>query len=140
MTHGEQKLQTKIVVALRKRFDCFVFHVPNGGARTRLEALAFKDAGTTAGVPDLIVVGREGRTLYMELKDRVQARERAVSPTERIHSADPAQKLVIADLRERGFTVALLDSVEDAIVEAEAFGLGPKRAPVRSAAAVSTGF
>lgn len=140
MKRAEQKLQTAIVVALRRQFDCFVYHVPNGGARTRLEALAFRDAGVTAGVPDLPVVGRDGRTLYLEIKDQVQARERPVPPSERIHSADPAQKLVIADLRERGFRVAIVDSVFDAVAEAEAFGLGPKRAPVRSAAAISTGF
>lgn len=140
MNRAEQKLQTAVVVALRRHFDCLPYHVPNGGARTRLEALAFRDAGATAGVPDLVVPGREGRTLYLELKAGVQARERDVAPSARIHSADPAQKRFIADLRERGFRVAIIDSVEEALAEAEAFGLGPRRKPVRSEAALSTGF
>ncbi|MCP1558601.1 UNVERIFIED_ORG: hypothetical protein M2438_002688 [Methylobacterium sp. SuP10 SLI 274] len=140
MNRPEQKIQTAIVVALRRRFDCFPFHVPNGGARTRLEAIAFKDAGTTAGVPDLPVLGRDGSIFFLEIKAKVQVRERNVPPTERIHSCDPAQKLVIADFRARGFTVAIVDSVEDAVAVAEACGLTEVRKPIRSQAAISTGF
>jgi len=141
MNRPEQKIQTAIVVAYRRRFDCFVYHCPNGGARTRLEAIAFKDAGLTAGVPDLQAAGRDGAILYLEIKDKIQARERDVPLDERIHSADPNQKLVISDLRARGFTVVIVSSVEEAIAAGEAFGLGPKLAPPpRSTAAISTGF
>lgn len=141
MKYAEQKLQTAIVVGLRRTFDCLVWHCPNGGARTRLEALAFKDAGVTAGVADLTVTGPDRLILFIEIKDEVQVRERSVSPFERIHSLDPAQK-VFAE-RERGFghRVAVVDSVEDAVTACEAVGFPPKpAAPPRSAAALSTGF
>lgn len=141
MKHAEQKLQTAIVVALRKRFDCLVFHVPNGGARTRLEALAFKDAGVTAGVADLTVTGPDQRILFLEIKDGVQARERRVDPFERIHSLDPAQKTFAERERAFGHRVAVVDSVEDAVSACEALGFPPRpAAPARSAAALSTGF
>lgn len=140
MTRPEQKIQTAIVVAMRRRFDAFVFHVPNGGARTTLEAIHFKDAGTTAGVPDLIAVGRRGDVLFLEIKAKVQVRERAVPPVERLASLSDSQKIVVPELRARGFTVAVVDSVEDALAAAEAFGLEPRRSAVRPSAAISTGF
>lgn len=141
MKHAEQKLQTAIVVALRKRFDCFVFHVPNGGVRTALEAMAFKDAGTTAGVPDLIATGPEGRIAFLEIKDRVQVRERAIDPFERLLTLDPAQKTVVSELRDRGFQVAVIDSVDDAVAALDRLDFPPKpRALARSAEAIATGF
>lgn len=141
MNHREQKIQTAIVVAFRKRFDAIVTHVPNGGARTRLEAIAFKDAGLTAGIPDLVAFDAQARTLLIEVKDRVQACERAVPPTKRLLSLSDSQKIVVPRLRERGFTVAVVDCVEEALAAAEDFGLAPKRAaPARSEAAMSTGF
>jgi hypothetical protein len=141
MKRGEQRLQTAIVVALRKRFDCFVFHVPNGGARTVLEAMAFKDAGTTAGVPDLVATGPEGRIGFLEIKDHVQVRERAVDPFERLLTLDPAQKTVVSGLRGRGFQVAVIDSVDDAVAALDRLGF-PARGPVptRSGVALGTGF
>lgn len=141
MKRGEQKLQTAIVVALRKQFDCFVFHVPNGGVRTALEAMAFKDAGTTAGVPDLIATGPEGRIGFLEIKDRVQVRERAVDPFDRLLTLDPAQKTVVSGLRGRGFRVAVIDSVDDAVAALNSLGFPPKpRGGARSEIALATEF
>lgn len=141
MNRPEQKIQTAIVVAFRRRFDALTVHCPNGGARTELEALNFKDAGTTAGVPDLLVFSRDGRLLLIEVKAKVQARERGVPPCGRILSASDSQKIVIPDLRRRGFTVAIVDNVEDAVTVGETFGLGPKPAPApRSPEALATGF
>lgn len=141
MNRAEQKIQTAIVVAFRRRFDAIVTHVPNGGARTALEALAFKDAGLTAGIPDLICLDHGGRALFIEVKAQVQARDRAVAPEKRLFSLSDSQRVVVPRLRERGFTVAVVDSVDEALASAEAFGLAPKRlAPPRPEAALSTGF
>lgn len=141
MNRPEQRIQTAIVVAMRKRFDAIVTHVPNGGARTRLEALAFKDAGLTAGIPDLIAFDTGGRILMLEIKDEVQKRDAKIPPTERVHSLSDSQRLVVPALRERGFTVAVVASVDEALAVSEAFGLAPKReAAPRSEAAASTGF
>lgn len=49
-----------------------VYHVPNGGMRSKREAALFKRMGVSAGVPDLCVpVARGGcHGLYIELKAR----------------------------------------------------------------------
>lgn len=140
MTHPEQKIQTAIVIAMRRQFDAFVFHVPNGGARTKLEALHFKEAGTTAGVPDLIAVGTSGDILFLEIKAKVQVRDEPVPPHLRINSLSDSQKVVVPDLRRRGFTVAVVDNVEDALAAAHAAGFSPRPASVRSPLEARTGF
>jgi hypothetical protein len=67
----EQKLQVAIVKLLhvlenqgRLRF----FHVPNGGSRHVVEAVNLKKQGVRKGVPDLVIVLPNGRTLFWELK------------------------------------------------------------------------
>ena len=140
MKHPEQKIQTAIVVAFRRKLDVFCYHVPNSGARSTLQALAFKGAGLTAGVPDLVAVGHDGRHLYLEVKAKIQVRERNVPLAERITSVSDSQKIVIPELRARGCTVVVVDSVEDAIAAGEAFGFVAKPAAVRSACAARTGF
>lgn len=48
----------------------FLYHVPNGGMRSKAEAGRFKAAGVKAGVPDLCLpVARQGfHGLYIEMK------------------------------------------------------------------------
>ncbi|GJE00578.1 VRR-NUC domain-containing protein [Methylobacterium isbiliense] len=127
MTRPEQNLQIAIVIALHHRFDCLISHVPNQGRRGLVEAGATKRMGLLTGHPDLIVYGRDGRAFHLEVKDKVQARERAVAPGERFASLSTDQKRVVPDLRERGFHVAVVDTVEDAIAAGAAFGLAPRR-------------
>lgn len=47
-----------------------IYHIPNGGKRTRVEAAIFKRMGVKAGVPDLFLpAGENGKHgLYIELK------------------------------------------------------------------------
>ena len=47
-----------------------LYHVPNGGFRTKTEAAKFQSEGVKAGVPDLVLpVARNGyHALYIELK------------------------------------------------------------------------
>jgi hypothetical protein len=44
------------------------FHVPNGGRRNKAEAARFKKLGVRAGVPDLVILSIDGRTLFIEFK------------------------------------------------------------------------
>ena len=67
----EQALQRAVVDYLRlieNLGELTFFHVPNGGARSRVEAGIFKGLGTRAGVPDLVLLFPEGRAAFIELK------------------------------------------------------------------------
>ena len=45
-----------------------IFSVPNGGYRTKSEAMKMKATGLVAGVSDLIIV-QPNRVIFLELKD-----------------------------------------------------------------------
>lgn len=47
-----------------------MFHIPNGGARSKSEAARFKAAGVKAGVPDIFLPAPRGKYngLFIELK------------------------------------------------------------------------
>jgi hypothetical protein len=65
----EQQLQRAVVEHLRWRArpDVWWCHYPAGGFRSAIEAAIFKSLGTTAGVPDLLLV-YGGRLYGLELK------------------------------------------------------------------------
>lgn len=65
----EQSLQIMVVKALAYILprDAFLFHVPNGGYRTKAEAAILKAMGLVAGVHDLIVLW-DRRAFLIELK------------------------------------------------------------------------
>ena len=48
----------------------YIYHVPNGGSRNRIEAANLKEEGVKAGVPDLELPAARGRYtgLHIELK------------------------------------------------------------------------
>lgn len=100
MRRIEQKFQTFVVKALRYACpDCFVFHVPNGGQRSRFEGAIFKGMGTVAGVPDLVVLWRGGAG-FLELK----AGKGGLSES---------QRAVHARLAELGYPVAVARTMEE---------------------------
>ena len=73
MRHAESKLQQECVKWFRLQYPCYaklLFAVPNGGARTRIEAAILKGEGVTAGVADLILLlPRNGyASLCIEMK------------------------------------------------------------------------
>ena len=45
-----------------------MFHVPNGGLRTKHEAAKFKAIGVVAGIPDLVLVLENGQSYFFEMK------------------------------------------------------------------------
>jgi hypothetical protein len=65
----EQAIQRNIVDTLRMILprDSFLFAVPNGGARSGLEASIFQGQGVIAGVPDLMLCWA-GRAFGLEVK------------------------------------------------------------------------
>lgn len=59
--------QSRFVAWFRATYPgVLIFHVPNGGARSKTEGLKFKQMGVTPGVPDLIVA--EWKTV-IEMKE-----------------------------------------------------------------------
>ena len=48
--------------------DALVWHTPNGGARNISEAKSLKRMGVLPGVPDIIVITRAGKALFIEVK------------------------------------------------------------------------
>lgn len=65
----EELLQASVVKFLTHALDgnSMFFAVPNGGLRSRSEAVRFKATGTTPGICDLFVVN-DGRLVGLELK------------------------------------------------------------------------
>jgi hypothetical protein len=45
-----------------------VFHIPNGGRRSKAEAAIFKSLGVKSGVPDLCLLRGGGRVGFLEVK------------------------------------------------------------------------
>lgn len=69
MKRPEQDLHRSILGYVRAAYPrAVVFHVPNGGKRSVREARVFKGLGVRAGVADLCLHWREGRTGYLEIK------------------------------------------------------------------------
>jgi hypothetical protein len=95
--------------AARRTPGVFVFHVPNGGARSPIEAAIMKGLGTRAGVPDIFAV-HEGRCYALELK------------TENGRATD-AQWQAIEDLRAAGAHAEVCYGLDRALAVLEGWGL-----------------
>ena len=80
--------------------DCIVFHVGNGGKRSKETARLMQALGVTAGVFDLILIGPDGRHFYLEAKsDKGRLSE--------------AQKWSKKELILRGIPYAIFRSLDD---------------------------
>ena len=67
--NSEARIQAAIVEWARAVApDLICFHVPNGGLRTKAEAARLKWQGVLAGVPDLVLIGRDGQAWFLEVK------------------------------------------------------------------------
>lgn len=89
----------------------WLYHIPNGGKRGKIEAARFKAMGVKAGVPDLhLAVPRGGyHGLYIEMKRRENGRV----------SADQCEW--IDGLRENGYCVAVAYGCHEAEAVLEAY-------------------
>lgn len=63
----EHNLQVSIVQFLRYQ-GYIVFAIANGGSRNVVEAVNLKKEGVLAGVADLQVILKDGRSIFLELK------------------------------------------------------------------------
>jgi predicted RecB family endonuclease len=67
--NAEARIQAAIVELIRAVApDLVCFHCPNGGLRGKAEAARLKWIGVLAGIPDLVVLGRDGQTWLVEVK------------------------------------------------------------------------
>lgn len=68
--HDEDDLQRAVIRFLDQALgqDGLAFAIPNGGKRHRREAARMKGLGVKPGIPDIGVLYRGGRTLFVELK------------------------------------------------------------------------
>ena len=67
--NAEARTQAAVVEWIRLVAPQLIaFHVPNGGYRTPAEAARMKWVGVLAGVPDLVVLGRDGQSWLIEVK------------------------------------------------------------------------
>lgn len=81
-----------------------MYHIPNGGSRSKSEAGRFKAEGVKSGVPDICLPVARGRYhgLYIELK-RVKGGR-----------VSPAQQRWIAALRDQGYCACVCKGWDDA--------------------------
>lgn len=63
-----QQTVAKYLNVLARQGLLLWFHVPNGGKRHILEAVKMKRMGVKAGVPDLVVIPKNGPVCFIELK------------------------------------------------------------------------
>lgn len=87
-----------------------IFHIPNGGKRTKAEAARFKAEGVRPGVPDLCIPVARGRyhSLYIEMKVP------GGKPTE-------AQVWWIHRLRSEGMCAYVCEGASNAIALVDAY-------------------
>jgi hypothetical protein len=88
--------------------EAFAFHVPNGGARSKVEAAIFASLGVVPGIPDLIAICR-GQTFGLELKRAKTDGGRLTAKQIEVHQR----------LREAGAIVATAYGLGDAIRQLE---------------------
>lgn len=67
----EEKSQSKLLAELTFAMlpDVHVYAVPNGGYRSKTEAVRMKSAGVKRGIADLVFVAPEWKTYWLEMKD-----------------------------------------------------------------------
>jgi hypothetical protein len=107
---AEDQIQGAVVHWIRATCPgVVVFHVPNGGKRTRAEAGIFKQLGVLAGVPDLMILW-PGRVAGLELK----------APGKK---PEPAQKQIGEQMLAMGHLWGWADGVDEALALLRGWGI-----------------
>lgn len=91
---------------------CLMYHIPNGGPRSKATAARLKAAGVKAGMPDICLpVPRNGYgALYIELK-KPESKSMGI----RKGTVSQKQREVISALQRSGNAVAVCYGAEEAI-------------------------
>ena len=137
----EERLQRALVQHLRLRLPTpwLVFHVPNGGARSKAEAGIFKAMGVLAGVPDLFLigprvafVGEQAVTLPFIVPIEIKAPAKTLKSGKQSKAkprVSEAQDDVINALTDCGIRTLIVRDLDEAIRALQAMGV-----PVRGRA------
>ena len=114
--NAEARTQAAIVEFVRYVApQVLIFHVPNGGLRSKSEAARLNWAGVLAGVPDLVLMLPRGRCAFWEVK----------TPVGRL-STD--QALVARKLTALGHVCAVVRGIDDARRELAELGIVTREA------------
>jgi hypothetical protein len=109
-TRAEDQIQRAVVHWIRAACPgTIVFHVPNGGKRSKAEAGIFKGLGVLAGVPDLIILW-PGRCAGLELK----------APGKK---PEPAQERIGQQMLEQGHLWGWADDIDEALAILRGWGI-----------------
>lgn len=105
MRHEEDNIQIACVLWFQAQFPKLarlLHHSPNGGKRTRYEAMEFKRMGTRAGFPDLILCfpAKGYHALFVEMKTKTGRQQ-------------PTQKQMQRDLEWAGYKYVICRSLDD---------------------------
>ena len=96
---SEFLIQARFVAWVRHNHpEHMIFHIPNGGQRSKIEGARMKSLGVLAGVPDLFIPSLK---LFIEMKN-----------TQGTPSA--AQWKIMEQLGEYGYAVAVCNSLANA--------------------------
>ena len=118
--NGEARRQAAIVEYVRRVVpDVQIWHVPNGGLRSKAEAGRLKWIGVLAGVYDLSLALPGGASAYWECK----------TPWGQLSQAQCEWSLRMLAL---GHHLALVRSIDDARAELERYGIVTRESGVRS--------
>jgi hypothetical protein len=109
--YPEQSIQRDALDHFRWRGvpNTFVFHCPNGGQRSPIEARILKGLGVVAGVPDLLIVHR-GQLYALELKAECGR-------------VTEIQAACHKRLRDAGARVAVAAGIDEAVRQLTSWGL-----------------
>ena len=99
---SEHKEQVAVVTWCRKR-NILIFAIPNGGKRSRLEAICMKREGVLAGIPDLQIILPGQKVIWIEMKKRKGG------------SVSKVQKEIHAKLQELGHLVCVAKGAKEAV-------------------------
>ena len=115
MKREEQHTQAAVVRFLRSALaePSHFHHVPNGGARSKVEAAILKGQGVVAGTPDIFLFA-PGVVVAIEMKSEGGR-------------TSPAQREVMEKLRQCGVHTAICRSVDDVIEALNEAGVPLKR-------------
>lgn len=109
MRHEKDRIQIACVNWFSLQYPnlaLLLHHSPNGGKRTRFEAIEFKRMGTRRGFPDLILCfpSRGHHALFVEMKTKIGRQQ-------------PSQKIMQRQLEWAGYKYVICRSLEDFINE-----------------------
>ena len=125
MKRGEEGLQRALVAFLRASLPkpWLVFHVPNGGGRSKAEGGILKAMGVRAGIPDLFLLGPNSRLIAIECKAPPRTLKTRARKSLAKARFSEAQQETIAALGELGVPTLIARNVEETIAALAALGV-----------------